>query len=77
MPECTWSQIIPNLKNTLTGYFLQIGGSNDSISFYRQTGTQNLELFKGNLSCTNHSTNILRLKMIHDSTGHGLFFRMI
>jgi len=63
-----------NLKNTLTGYFLQIGGSNDSISFYRQTGTQNLELFKGNLSCTNHSTNILRLKMIHDSTGTWTLF---
>ncbi|MCX6246367.1 MAG: lamin tail domain-containing protein [Bacteroidetes bacterium] len=59
----------PDLVGPLNGYFLQIGGSDDSISFYRQNGTQAEKLLKGNFSCTNHSVNVLRLKMIHDSVG--------
>ena len=58
-----------NLESPVNGYFLQIGGSNDSISFIKQTGAQMENLFRGNFSCTNHSTNVFRLKMIHDSTG--------
>ena len=58
-----------NLEGPVNGYFLQIGGSNDSLSFIKQTGTRMEKLFHGNFSCTNHSTNVLRLKMTHDSTG--------
>jgi hypothetical protein len=58
-----------NLKGPVNGYFLQIGGSNDSISFFKQTGTQIAKLFQANFSCTNHPTNDLRFKMIHDSLG--------
>jgi hypothetical protein len=58
-----------NLKSPLNGYFLQIGGSNDSISFMKQTGTLMEKLFKADFLCTNNSTNVLRFKMIHDSTG--------
>ena len=58
-----------NLGNPVNGYFLQIGGSNDSISFIKQTGTHMEKLFRANFSCTNHSNNVIRLKMIHDSTG--------
>jgi hypothetical protein len=58
-----------NLGGPVNGYFLQIGGSNDSISFMKQTGTQLENLFQGNFSSTNHSTNVFRFKMIHDSTG--------
>jgi hypothetical protein len=58
-----------NLAGPVNGYFLQIGGSNDSIAFFRQTAGQTERLFQGVFSCTNHSTNVYRLKMIHDSTG--------
>jgi hypothetical protein len=58
-----------DLKGPVNGYFLQIGGSNDSISFFKQTGTHIEKLFKANFCCTNHPTNVLRLKMIHDSLG--------
>ncbi len=58
-----------NLVGPVNGYFLQVGGSTDSISFIKQTGTQVKKLFQGNFSCTNHSTNVFRFKMIHDSTG--------
>ena len=57
-----------DLKGQLNGYFLQIGGSKDSIAFFKQTGTELQTLFRGISTCTNHSTNILRFKMIHDST---------
>jgi hypothetical protein len=63
-----------NLEGPVNGYFLQIGGSNDSISFIRQTGTRMEKLFRGNFSCTNHSTNIFRLKMIHDSIGTWILY---
>jgi len=58
-----------DLKGPVNGYFLQIGGTNDSISFCKQTGKQIERLFNANSSCTNHSTNVLRFKMIHDSSG--------
>jgi hypothetical protein len=58
-----------NLAGSVNGYFLQIGGSDDSISFFKQTGGQTEKLFQGAFSSTNHSTNVFRLKMIHDSTG--------
>lgn len=59
----------PKLDDPVTGYFLQIGGGNDSISFMKQSGTQVEQLFRSISSCSNHSTNIFRFKMIHDSTG--------
>jgi len=58
-----------NPEGSINGYFLQIGGSNDSITFFKQTGNNQEKLFRGNFACTNHSTNIFRLKMVHDSTG--------
>jgi len=56
-----------DLKGSLNGYFLQIGGSNDSVSFFRQSGNQVIKLFTAEQSCTNSSSNVLRFKMIHDS----------
>ena len=57
-----------NLKGPLNGYFIQIGGANDSISLYRQTGLQNQLLLTGNHAYTGNSTNILRIKVIHDES---------
>ena len=58
-----------NLEGPLNGYFLQIGGSNDSVSYFRQSGNQVIKLFNAEYTCTNSSSNILRFKMIHDSAG--------
>ncbi|MCX6244524.1 MAG: lamin tail domain-containing protein [Bacteroidetes bacterium] len=57
------------LNGPLNGYYIQLGGSDDSLSFVRQSGDQTTVLFRGDHSCLNHSTNTLRIKMIHDSTG--------
>ncbi|MGA3012624.1 MAG: lamin tail domain-containing protein, partial [Bacteroidales bacterium] len=58
-----------NLNSPINGYFLQIGGSNDSVSYFRQSGNQVIKLFTAKHSCTNSSSNVLRFKMIHDSIG--------
>jgi hypothetical protein len=62
------------LKGPLIGYYLQIGGSNDSVYFMKQTGMQLEKLFKAASCCTNNSTNVVRFKMIHDSAGMWTLF---
>lgn len=59
----------PDLEGPLNGYFLQIGGSNDSLTFCRQTGEISQKLIQGKNACTGNSTNILRIKVVHDETG--------
>jgi hypothetical protein len=59
----------PDLKNSLNGYYLQVGGTNDSVQFMKQTGNLHQKLFTGAISYTGNSTNILRIKVIHDSSG--------
>lgn len=58
-----------DLFNSLNGYYLQIGGSNDSVGFFKQSGNTAVRLFKGERSCTNHSSNLLRLRVTHDQQG--------
>jgi hypothetical protein len=57
------------LKDPLNGYYLQIGGSNDSIYFMKQTGVRMEKLIKASSCCTNNSTNVIRFKIINDSSG--------
>ncbi len=58
-----------DLLKPLHGYFLQVGGGNDSIVFMKQNGTVTEKLFTGGRSCTNQTTNIFRIRIIHDSVG--------
>jgi hypothetical protein len=58
------------LKEPLNGYYLRLGGSDDSLSFVRQTGIEETTLFRGQFTCTNHSTNVLRIRVVHDSAGY-------
>ena len=58
-----------DLTEPLNGYYLQIGGSNDSLGFFRQNGLSAEKLFQGSFTNTGHSTNVMRIKMVHDSTG--------
>lgn len=58
-----------DLKKPLNGYFLQVGGSNDSLNFFKQSGIVEEKLFQGAHSTTSHSTNVLYVKVIHDTAG--------
>ena len=57
------------LTGPLNGYYLQVGGPNDSVSLYRQTGNNHQLLFTGTQSFTGNSTNSIRFKITHDSSG--------
>jgi hypothetical protein len=59
---------IQDLSKPLQGYFLQVGGSDDSVYFCRQDGADTTRLFKATRISTGHSTNPLRIRMTHDST---------
>jgi hypothetical protein len=59
----------PDLAGSLNGCFIQIGGSNDSLVFCRQTGTVIQTLFHGSRTCTNKSVNVLRIRIVHDPSG--------
>jgi hypothetical protein len=58
-----------DLAGSVTGYFLQIGGSNDSIEFIRQNGTVYQTLFVAKNSFTGSTVNMIRIKVIHDAAG--------
>jgi hypothetical protein len=63
-----------NLKDSLNGYFVQIGGANDSVSLFRQTGLETQLIFKGDHAFTGNSTNAMRIKITRDSTGYWEMF---
>ncbi|MFU8844189.1 MAG: lamin tail domain-containing protein [Bacteroidales bacterium] len=63
-----------NLKESLNGYFVQIGGANDSVSLFRQTGLETQLIFKGDHAFTGNSTNAMRIKITRDNTGYWEMF---
>lgn len=63
-----------NLKGSLNGYFVQVGGANDSVGLYRQNGLETELIFKGEHAYTGNSTNAMRVKITRDSTGYWELF---
>jgi hypothetical protein len=58
-----------DLSGVLSGYYLQIGGANDSISFFLQTNGEHTLLFRAKTTFTGNSVNAIRVKIIHDAGG--------
>jgi len=56
----------PNFENELNGYFVQVGGSNDSIALYRQSGLEIEKVIASTMAFTGNSTNVLRIKVTKD-----------
>lgn len=63
-----------DMKNELNGYFVQIGGTNDSISLCRQQGFEIVEIIHGSVAFTGNSTNVLRIKVTRDMAGNWSLF---
>ncbi|MEZ5199101.1 MAG: lamin tail domain-containing protein [Bacteroidales bacterium] len=59
----------PAMKNELNGYFVQIGGTNDSIALCRQQGFDITEIIKGSAAYTGNTTNVLRIKVTRTNLG--------
>ena len=64
----------PEIKGSVNAFYMQIGGSCDSIVFCRQTGNIHLSLFRVPYLRTNKSLNMIRMKITRDSTGNWEFF---
>ncbi len=64
----------PDLKDDLNGYFVQIGGPNDSISLQKQTGLTSEVIIHSTYGYTGNSTNILRIKVTRDEAGNWTLF---
>ncbi len=63
-----------DLEGSLNGYFVQVGGTNDSIALYRQSGTNITEIIKGTVAYTGNSTNEIGIKVLRDNSGNWSLF---
>ena len=55
------------LRGPVHGYFLQLGGSRDSMAIFRQDGTEQSEIFRLHAGVLSHSVNTLRFRILRES----------
>ncbi|HPE55830.1 MAG TPA: lamin tail domain-containing protein [Bacteroidales bacterium] len=58
-----------NLEGPLNGYYLQIGGTNDSIGLFKQSGIESELILNGQNAYTGSSTNTFRIKVNRHQEG--------
>ena len=63
-----------SLKEPLQGYFLQLGGEDDSVDFYRQDSAGIIHLLRLHALFTGNSTNALRLRVTRSADGSWQFY---
>jgi hypothetical protein len=63
-----------DLKVSLDGYFVQIGGADDSVIFYRQDSLQVTRLLCLDALFTGNSINTLRFKVVRNTEGSWKFY---
>lgn len=63
-----------NLSDALNGYFLQIGGSKDQISLYRQEGVETVLLASGRELMKDNNSPELAIKVECDDNGYWTFW---
>lgn len=59
-----------NLKENLNGYFVQIGGTADEVSLYKQTGSTITEIIDGTDGFVNGSNVSVRIKVVRTISGN-------
>ncbi len=63
-----------DLKAPLDGYFLQIGGTEDSVIFYRQDSLYLMRLVRLNSAFTGNSVNAMRFRVTRSQEGNWKFY---
>ncbi len=63
-----------DLKAPLDGYFLQIGGTDDSVIFFRQDSLQLIRLLCLDSAFTGNSVNAIRCKVLRSAGGNWKFY---
>jgi Lamin Tail Domain/CHU_C Type IX secretion signal domain/Bacterial Ig-like domain len=64
-----------NLKGSLNGYFVMLGGTTDEISLYRQDGTTTAEIIDGVDDALNFNPAEARVRVTRDAVGNWEVFR--
>ncbi|MCD4737221.1 MAG: lamin tail domain-containing protein [Bacteroidales bacterium] len=62
------------LEKNVNGYYVQLGGLNDSIGLFKQTGDISEQIITGTSGYTGNSLNVLRIKVLHDDSGNWTMF---
>lgn len=63
-----------NLSGALNGYYLKIGGTDDEVSLYSQTGTTTNEIIDGRNGVVNTSTVDIKVRVTRSTTGNWQVF---
>ena len=63
-----------DLEAPLYGYFLQIGGAEDSVLFFRQDSLNAIKLLCLNSAFTGNTTNAIRLRVLRSNEGTWKFY---
>lgn len=58
-----------NLAQNPDGFYLQVGGSADSIDLMKKSGTQLVHLYRFSKYSTSHSNNIVRFRIVRATEG--------
>lgn len=58
-----------DLTNSLYGYYIQVGGTNDNISLYRQTGSAAERIIEGRKGILNQSINDITIQLKRKKDG--------
>ena len=64
----------PNLNSNFNGYYIELGGSNDEISFYKTLDGNTTKLIDGLDDMLDASQVITRIKLTNDSLGNWSLF---
>ncbi len=63
-----------DLKSPLKGFFVQLGGAGDSVSFFRQDSLEMFRLVDLDTLYTGNSTNAIRMRVIRETDGAWHFY---
>ena len=63
-----------NLLNPLNGYFVRIGGTEDEVSLYRQSGTSTTKIINGQDDRVDESSVTLKVKVTRSASGNWELF---
>ena len=63
-----------NLNQTLNGYFVKVGGTQDEVSLYRQDGNKEIKIIDGLDDRVDFGVVKIKIKVLRDSTGHWELF---
>jgi hypothetical protein len=62
-----------DLRGSLNGYYVQIGGvtgNTDSITLYKQKGTQHIRIIAGRPGTVSKNNNLVKLRILRDAGGN-------